>query len=96
MTKKAKVIPVHSLPDGSEGGIVIGRMSGKDIPLEEVSHSHRHDFHFLLYRKKVPLLLKLILKIQTKRIFNIIHPSGSGASVFTNRQYNYMRFAHQQ
>lgn len=52
MTKKSKVIPVHSLPEGAGGGIVIGRMSGKDIPLEEVSHSHRHDFHFFIIQEK--------------------------------------------
>ena len=54
MHKNTKSIPVHSLPDEHNGrvGIVIGRMSAKDIPIEEASHSHRHDFHFFIIHEK--------------------------------------------
>lgn len=52
MHKKTKSIPVHSLPVEYNGGIVVGRMSAKDIPSEEASHSHRHDFHFFILQEK--------------------------------------------
>ena len=52
MSTKTKSIPVHSFPDEHNGGIIIGRMSAKDIPLEEASHSHRHDFHFFIIQEK--------------------------------------------
>ncbi len=52
MRKKTESIPVHSLPDEYNAGIVIGRMSAKDIPVEEASYSHRHDFHFFLIQEK--------------------------------------------
>jgi AraC family transcriptional activator of pobA len=51
MPKKTNSIPVHSLSEEHKGGIVIGRMSTKDIPLEKASHSHRHDFHFFIIQE---------------------------------------------
>ncbi|WP_192347784.1 helix-turn-helix transcriptional regulator [Algoriphagus sp. Y33] len=52
MPPKKKSIPVHSLPDKYKGGIVVGRMSASNLPLEEASHSHRHDFHFFIIQEK--------------------------------------------
>jgi AraC family transcriptional activator of pobA len=52
MTKKTKPIPIHSLPDGHDMGIMVGRMSSKVIPLEEATHAHRHDFHFFIIQEK--------------------------------------------
>ncbi|MBP4137049.1 helix-turn-helix domain-containing protein [Flavobacterium geliluteum] len=52
MAKKTKSIPVHSLPDGHNLGIVVGKMSAKEIPLDEASHAHRHDFHFFIIQEK--------------------------------------------
>jgi len=52
MTKKSKSIPVHAMPHGHNLGIVVGRMSAKEIPLDEVSQAHRHDFHFFIIQEK--------------------------------------------
>ncbi len=52
MAKKTKSIPVHSWPGEHNGGIVIGRMSAKNIQSEEASRSHRHDFHLFIIQEK--------------------------------------------
>jgi AraC family transcriptional activator of pobA len=77
MSPKTKVIPVHSLPESSVGGIVIGQMSGNDLPVEEVSHSHRHDFHFFVIQEKGTTTLEIDFKKYKLKESSIVylHPN---------------------
>lgn len=77
MSTKTKSIPVHSFPDEHNGGIVIGRMSAKDIPLEEASHSHRHDFHFFIIQEKGTTTFEIDFKKYSIKKSSVlyIHPN---------------------
>ncbi len=48
MLKKTKSIPIHSLSDENDIGIMVGKMSAQDISLEQTNYAHRHDFHFFI------------------------------------------------
>lgn len=52
MRHKSQSIPVHSFPTEHNGGLFIGKISAKDIPVDKASHSHRHDFHFFMIQEK--------------------------------------------
>ncbi len=91
MHKNTKSIPVHSLSDEHHGGIVIGRMSAKDIPLEEASHSHRHDFHFFIIQEKGTTTFEIdfkkhsikkssVLYIHPNQVHRFLHTTGATVS----------------
>jgi len=77
MAKKIKSIPVHSLPDGQNIGIVVGRISSKEIPFEEANHAHRHDFHFFIIQEKGETTFEVDFKKfkLTKSSILYIHPN---------------------